>query len=234
LVEHAAISAPHAQKLVKHWFLRAMVPVPLAASQHRPSLLNICHRRHITRCRMYVCPSLSLRVLCVLSSLKTNNRTQSQVSIWGFWYNHNCTLFIRGIISRVHNAQARNARQLTTEWQYRFELSWNNAINFHYCKPEVKLTLLIYRVAQKSKLLTQYNSLLFWATLYVCVVSVLLGQERKAIQSLNIVRRLHIALTSTAIICSSRDQDHHASQYLKSFAAGALPRRTHWGAHSSS
>ena len=123
LVEHAAISAPHAQKLVKHWFLRAMVPVPLAASQHRPSLLNICHRRHITRCRMYVCPSLSLRVLCVLSSLKTNNRTQSQVSIWGFCDNHNCTLFIRGIISRVHNAQARNARQLTTEWQYRFELS---------------------------------------------------------------------------------------------------------------
>jgi len=85
--------------------------------------------KHLSSASYYTLPhvrlsvSLSLRVLCVLSSLKTNNRTQSQVSIWGFCDNHNCTLFIRGIISRVHNAQARNARQLTTEWQYRFELS---------------------------------------------------------------------------------------------------------------
>jgi len=28
---------------------------------------------------------------------------------------------------------------------------------------------VVYRVAQKSKLLTQYNSLLFWATLYINV-----------------------------------------------------------------
>ena len=31
-------------------------------------------------------------------------------------------------------------------------------------------TIVNYRVAQKSKLLSQYNSLLFWATLYICTV----------------------------------------------------------------